>query len=372
MKNIKAMIDISSLPYGRGVSRYTSNLVQSLIDQEGVEVSLFGYSARQYSQLLEWAEQYGSRVKSTLWPIPPTVLHWAWRTFRFPPPTLMQEKKDIFHAWDWHLAPIGSVNQVVTIHDLAYKLYPETAHPKVVAMYDRLLATLEQHPEIQVIAVSQSTKNDIVNLTAIPLEQITVIYEALPREAEYVPSAEEVSTVKNSLPGKKPFLMTVGTTEPRKNLGRVIEAWKKIRDQFDLYIIGAEGWDTLSQEKGLYYLGYVEPTRLASLYRLAHALVYTSLYEGFGLPILEAYYHECPVITSQISSMQEIAGDGAVLVDPYSVEAIAQACVSLEKKESVARKQRVEKMRQTLQSFSWDRAAKETLQVYKKASGKES
>lgn len=370
MHNTQVMIDISSIPYGRGVSRYTSNLVRSLLELDGLSLSLLGYSLRQYGVLKEWTEQYGSHVERHLWSLPPSVIHRLWRTLGVASPSWVQSNLDVFHAWDWQLAPVGSVNQVVTIHDLAYKLYPETAHPQVVAMYDRLLSTLEQHSEIQIVAVSEATKKDIVNLTAIPPEQVTVVYEALPREAQYVPSKEEVLSVRRSLPGKKPFLMTVGTTEPRKNVGRIIEAWKKIRDSFDLYVIGAQGWDTLPQEKGLYYLGYVDPIRLASLYRLAHALVYTSLYEGFGLPILEAYFHGCPVITSQVSSMPEVAGDAALLVDPYNVEAIAEACMQVGEQKSTQRKKLLSQMPKVLQSFSWDQAAKKTLQVYQEVQGR--
>ncbi|MCD8484668.1 glycosyltransferase family 4 protein [Candidatus Woesebacteria bacterium] len=362
--NIHVMIDVSSVPYGRGVSRYTSNVVQSLVEQPGLALHLLGYSLRQQATLRAWMNQFGSTVDSTLLPLPPSGLHRLWQSVGMPQPQWIAPGLDVYHAWDWQLAPVGSVPQVVTIHDLAYRLYPETAHPKVVAMYDRLLATLERHPEIQIIAVSESTKKDIVNLTAIPPEQVTVIYEALPREAQYVPSEQEVTAVKKNLPGTKPFLLTVGTTEPRKNLRRVIAAWEKIRDQFDLYIVGAEGWDELPQSEGIHYMGYVDSARLASLYRLAHALVYVSLYEGFGLPILEAYFHGCPVVTSQVSSMVEIAGPGAELVDPYNVAAIAEACQSIEASDSLARKKRVAKMQQTLDTFSWDQAAAETKQVY--------
>lgn len=360
----KVLIDISSIPYGRGVSWYTSNLAQSLIEQKVAEVSLFGYSARQYAVLKQWSEQFGTRAKKHIWQIPPKVLHTLWQNTSFPKISWIDKQAEIFHAWDWQLAPIGSIPQVVTIHDLAYKLFPDTAHPKVTAMYDQLLQTLENHPEIGIIAVSESTKKDIVNLTSIPAEQVQVIYEALPRQAQYVPSADEIAQVKKSFPGNKPFLLMVGTSEPRKNMPRVIEAWQKVRDHFDLYIVGAKGWDNLPKESGLYELGYVSPEKLAVLYRLAHALVYVSLYEGFGLPILEAYFHGCPVITSKVSSMSEISGDGALLVDPYDLDAIAEACMSLEKRDSVQQQKRLQAMQKTLQTFSWDKAAAQTAQFY--------
>ncbi len=364
---IHAMIDVSSYPYGRGVSRYTSNLVEALASLPHTELTVLGYSLRASAELKEWSNQFGSSVHKRVFSVPPTAVHTAWEYLGVPKVEWIQSQADVFHAWDWHLAPIGTTPQVVTIHDLAYKLFPETAHPKVVARYDVLLQTLEQNPDIQIIAVSESTKRDILNFTSIPQEQVTVVYEAQPSEAQYVPAQEEIESVRQSLPGNKPFWLTVGTTEPRKNLQRVIAAWRKVKEAYDLYIVGAAGWDTLPQESGMYFLGYVEPKPLASYYRLAHALVYTSLYEGFGLPILEAYFHGCPVVTSQVSSMAEIAGPGALLVDPYNVDAIAEACQSIELPDSTARKRRIQQMQQTLNQFSWQQAAKETRAVYQKA-----
>ncbi len=159
----------------------------------------------------------------------------------------------------------------------------------------------------------------------------------------------------------------MGTTEPRKNLGRIIDAWKKINDRFDLVIAGAAGWDKLEQVAGIHYLGYVTSTDLAALYRSAHALVFASLYEGFGLPILEAYFHRCPVVTSNVSSMAEIAGPPAILVDPYNVEMIAEACLAIESPETAARKRRIKDMQAVLEKFSWQRAAEETARVYRLA-----
>src|SRR5690606_13611531 len=110
--------------------------------------------------------------------------------------------------------------------------------------------------------------------------------------------------------------------------------------------------------------GYVSTAQLACLYRLAHALVFISLSEGFGLPILEAYFHGCPVITSRVSSMPEIGGKPGLYVDPYDVEGTAETILALEPKDSRARRQREKDMLEVLESFSWERAAKETMNVY--------
>jgi glycosyltransferase involved in cell wall biosynthesis len=367
-EELSVLFDISPIPYGRGVSRYTSNLVQALAARPEVKLILFGVSRGHYDELYDWAAQFGSDVSKHVWKFPPRGLQMLWRLAKLPRLDWIEPQADVFHAWDWQLAPIGKVPQVVTIHDLAYRLFPDTAHPDVVGQYDRLIATLERQTEIQVIAVSEATKKDIVNLTAIAPERVHVVYEALPEEARIVPAEAERASILARFGLHRPFLLAVGTTEPRKNLRRVIEAWKKVKDRFDLVIAGAAGWDTLEKAPGIHYLGYVAPEDLAGLYRSAHALVFVSLYEGFGLPILEAYFHECPVISANVSSMAEIAGPPAVLVDPYNVEMIAEACLAIEPPGTAARKQRVKDMRAVLEKFSWQRAAAETVSVYRLAS----
>lgn len=366
---VSVLIDVSSIPYGRGVSRYTSNLSVALSARPDVNLGLFGVSRGSYEELLAWASGFGHDVRKHIWKFPPRMLHFLWRVAKIPTISMIDTQVDVFHAWDWQLAPLGKVPQVVTIHDLAYRLFPDTAHPDVKAQYDRLIETLEKQPSIQVIAVSQATKQDIVNLTSISPERVHVVYEALPEEARFVPSEEERSAFLVQRKLHKPFLLAVGTTEPRKNLKRIIDAWKKVRQKFDLVIAGAAGWETLPRMAGIHYLGYVAPSELASLYRSAHALVYVSLYEGFGLPILEAYFHRCPVITANTSSMAEIAGRPAILVDPYNVEMIAEACEAIEEQGSAARKRRIADMERVLDSFSWTRAAGETARVYQYSRG---
>lgn len=361
---LSVMIDVSSLPYGRGVSRYTSNLAQALAARRDIDLTLFGYSSRQREKLQQWMSEYGSHVGKQLWPLPPSVMHKAWQWVGGPNPA-WRSSASVYHAWDWQLAPVGQrVGQVVTIHDLAHRLFPGSVPARLEAQYQLLLDTLEEETHIQIIAVSAATKKDIVNLTSIDPERIHVVMEALPEEAKVVPAEEHIEKTLHKFSLEKPYFLTVGTTEPRKNLNRIIQAWRTMHGDFDLVIAGAQGWDTLPQEEGIHYLGYVDGFELASLYRRAQALVYTSLYEGFGLPILEAFWHECPVITSLVSSMPEVAGKAAELVDPYDVEGIAASMEKIANENEEQKKQRQDRMSRQLHKFSWERAAEETLAVY--------
>jgi glycosyltransferase involved in cell wall biosynthesis len=182
-------------------------------------------------------------------------------------------------------------------------------------------------------------------------------------------TAERYSEIQTSLAQDKPFILFVGTREPRKNLARLIDAWKFIADDFDLLIAGNVGWDQTEAMRwpGLKFLGQVSDEVLAVLYKEATALAYPSLDEGFGLPILESFYFGTPVVTSDLSAMKEISGEAAILVDPFSVDSIKNGlikAVSLESGEKIHwREQAVAQLEQ----FSWDRAAAATFKVYQKA-----
>lgn len=358
---LSVMLDVSSVPYGRGVSRYTSNLAAALSNRLELDLTLFGYSWRQYDMLQQWASEFGSHVEKKIWKFPPALLEKMWVQTGVPSPV---RGMSVYHAWESQLPATGAVPFVVTIHDLAHMMFPEAAHPKVVERYQHLLWRLEKDQRAHVIAVSHATKDDILNLTSLTPDRVHVVHEALPQEARIVPSEEELEKVRRERGLKKPFLLFVGTTEPRKNLKNIIAAWKKVRKEFDLVIAGAPGWDEFTVEPGMHMLGYVSPVELACLYRLAHALVFISLSEGFGLPILEAYFHGCPVITSRVSSMPEIGGKPGLYVDPYDVQGTAETILALEPADSRARRQRQKDMREVLESFSWERAAKETMNVY--------
>lgn len=364
---LRVTIDISPVQYARGVSRYTSNLVTALVARPDVDVTLFGRSLRQYDVLRQWSGEFGSRVKKRLWRVPPQIFDTAWELLRFPPLTMIAPQTEVYHAWEWQLAPVSSLPQVVTIHDLAHVLYPETAHPLVVQKFNRLLTTLERQKDWPIIAVSEATKRDIRNLTSIAEDRIFVVPEALPVESKVIPAQVEQEATLKKYNLKKPYFLIVGTAEPRKNMQRMIAAWQPLSHEYDLVIAGAAGWENLARQRGLHVLGFVSPLELASLYRRAQALIYASLYEGFGLPLLEAFFHECPVVTSRVSSMPEVAGEAAQFVDPYDVPGMTAALQSIPQPDSPERTQLLLRMQEQLSQFSWERAAEETVRVYRLA-----
>ncbi|KKR83611.1 MAG: Glycosyl transferase group 1 [Candidatus Daviesbacteria bacterium GW2011_GWA1_41_61] len=293
---------------------------------------------------------------------------------------------------------------VVTVHDLGAEYLPQTHQIK-----QRLYLSLMTHHQLKsathLIAVSESTKKDLIAKIKIPEKKISVIYEGFNQELFALVKDDvlnnvlrEYDLVKNS------YLLFVGTIQPRKNLERLIRAYKgylvggaqersqvstasrrtsgedapeipKRQDpqvkSLNLVLAGSKGWlsDEIYQlptklgiEDDVKFLGYVPDKHLPALYSGAKAFLYPSLFEGFGLPILEAFSCGCPVLTSTTSSTPEVAGDAAILVNPYSVDDITRGIKQITNDEKLTN-QLVAKGFEQVKKFSWEKAAKETLQI---------
>lgn len=371
-------IDISSLVYGRGVSRYTRNLIEALNDCR-VNLDLFGYSWRQHQWLEKQAQELASGNPNTRFKvsqIPPKVMEKLWH-FGLKPVKSFLPSIDVFHSWDWLQPPDKNLPLVSTIHDLATIKFPDMAHPEILARHQKSWQTLKEK-QARIIAISRSTKADIVELLGYPAYLVHVIYEALPSEIEYlgqIISEEEFESTKTKLSLNRPFIFFVGTREPRKNLQRLIEAWEPLSSDFDLVIAGASGWDETSrnnkfeelQKQGLKFLGRVSDRELYVLYAEASVFALPSVYEGFGLPILEAFHHGTPVVTSNNSGMLEVAGNAAELIDPMSIESIRNGLTKILSENLEEQRVRLQRMIIRKQLFSWEETAKNTLKVYQQA-----
>lgn len=362
---MKLGIDISSIPYGTGVSRYTGNLVRALIPKLPPQdnLTLFGTSLRHKRKLTEFTTAYTkiSNLKSRIYSLPPKFTSFFFHRLNLPL-QLFTGKLDVFHAWDWYVPNPGKTKLIATVHDLAMFKFPKTANPEIKAHHELVIKRLKKFAA-RIIAVSETTKNDLIQLFAFSPEAITVIPEALPAEAAVVPTKSETQAILNTYQLNKPFFLMVGTQEPRKNFKKQIAAWLPYRTQYDLVIAGKPGWETLPQYPGMHVLGQVEAAHLSGLYQAASLLLYVSLYEGFGLPILEAFYHRLPVVTAKNSGMLEVAGAAASLVVPESSEDIVLGIARALANRDIL----IEKGISRLKLFSWATAAKATLEVYQKS-----
>lgn len=264
-----------------------------------------------------------------------------------------------------HTLPIvlkPGLKTVVTVHDLGSEFLPKT-HQLKQRLYLSFMQKAQLRGATHLIAVSYATKDDLVKRIGINSKKITVIYEGYDKEL--------FKPVKNDLLPKTYYLF-VGTVQPRKNLERLIRAFKlsDLSNLSHLVIVGSKGWlsdeiyklpKKLGIEKKVKFLGYVPDENMPALYSGAIALIYPSLFEGFGLPILEAQACGCPVITSNISSMPEVAGKGAILVDPYNIDDIVKGMNKIKKQET--RNKLIKLGFENIKRFSWEKTARETLKV---------
>ena len=360
-------IDMTPILYNRGVSRYTSSLINALA-KEDVGIRLFGSSFRQNKNLKVLSSKLSKDIKSNHKPsilsFPPSFLSRMWYGVGRLHIESLMPKVDVFHAWEELIPPSYKTPIVGTIHDLAPFKFPQMVHPSTREKHMNAYKRLKEY-NAHIIAVSEATKRDCIELLGMNPEKIHVIYEALPHES-VVDEKQllRLEELKSRFRITKPYFLWVGTAEPRKNLDRVIESWKQFKDDFDLVLVGANKGE-IAPQAGIKVPGFVSAVELGSLYKQASILLFPSLYEGFGLPILEAFYYGCPVVTSNNSGMMEVGGEAAVLVDPFSVDNIVSGIRSTLNTKDVATRKKA--MAKQLRRFSWEKAAKETLAVYQLA-----
>ena len=254
----------------------------------------------------------------------------------------------------------------IVVHDLVIKKFPKTMNRSWLSRKSHSLDRAIKKANC-VFAVSQSTANDIVEFFPEYAQKVRVIMAA-----GFISPKTNISPNKTPihLPTKKPFLLSVCTIEPRKNLKRLLEAYsglpESLKEKYPMVLTGCQGWEsiklkeiiqTLNLSAHVFYLGYVSKETLEALYQKAYALVMPSLYEGFGIPIIEANSFGIPVITSNTSSMPEVAGQSALLVDPYDISSIkSQIQTLLENsnlRESLSKKALI-----NTQRFSWGETVK--------------
>ncbi|MDA1079296.1 MAG: glycosyltransferase family 1 protein [bacterium] len=371
---LRVGIDITSVLYGRGVSRYTTNLTRHLLANNRVKMSLYGTSLRQKSELEKIAKELKAATEQKAHTVirnyPPSLYNFLWYKLGYPKIRSAMPDISLFHSWDWLQPPDRDLPLISTIHDLAMFQFPETAHPQILDMHRKSWEVLKKR-NAHIIAVSRATKNDVINHLGIPAERIHVVHEALPDEVVLVSNhltEARYEQLKLELQLTKPYILFVGTREPRKNLTRLIAAWQSLNlPDLELLIAGSVGWDKtndLGKTPGLRFLDRVSDEALSVLYGEASVFAFPSLYEGFGLPILEAFHHGTPVVTSNTSSMPEVAGNAAELVDPLSEDSIAQALKKILNESVPEQQKRLQKMIIRSQMFGWQRVADQTIDAY--------
>jgi len=285
---------------------------------------------------------------------------------------------DIFHHSSLLLRnPPRRVRLTATIYDMTCRLNPEM-HLRANVAADEQFAERVLKRACGLIAISASTRNDAIRLLRLPPERVSVIYPGVP-ERFFSAGAAEAEAAKRKYGFTRPYALFVGTIEPRKNVGTLLDAWadldESLRREFDLVVAGPAGWGnpaTLhrlrSAPPGVRYLGYVPEADLPGLTAGAAVFVYPSLYEGFGFPVAQAMAAGTPVITSNVSSLPEITCGAALLVDPLSRTELRDALRKLLECPEAGRKLAAEARKQAAR-YRWDLCAKESLEFFERAAG---
>lgn len=353
---MRIAIDISQIVYGTGVSHYTKKLVENLlmIDKKN-EYVLFGGSLRARGKLKEFMSSLEGNFTGKIFPIPPRAAAFVWNRTRIMPIDRLLGGIDVFHSSDWSQPP-SSAFKVTTVHDLAPIKFPKLVHKRFHETHKSRLKVVKKEVD-RVIVPSDATGEDLKKY-GLKEEKIRVIPEA---SSYSKVSHAEVEAVKKKYAINSDYLFSVGVSLI-KNTERIMKAFDTIKAESALKLVVAGRPINISpkEERGIRFLGHIPDEDMPALYTGAEALVFPSLYEGFGLPILDAFSCGTPVVTSDVSSMPEVAGDAAVLVDPKSVGSIIEGVRTVLKQ----KKKWEEKAEKRARQFSWEETAKKTLDVY--------
>jgi glycosyltransferase involved in cell wall biosynthesis len=301
----------------------------------------------------------------------------------YAPLRLRRLRADVYHGPAVFLPFIKlGYRTVVTIHDLVSFLFPETV-PRKYSLYMRLMTRMAARSADRIIAVSRATRDDLTGLLAVPAAKISVIHEAVGPEFAAPVAPEARAAVARRYGLRSPYCLFVGNLEPRKNLARLIEAFARLtarrtgRDGPQLVLAGTRGWlyggifravEAHGLRDDIVFTGYVPPADLPALYAGAACFVFPSLYEGFGLPVLEAMATGIPVVAARAGAIPEVAGDAALLVDARRSGELADAIASL-LADAPLRAELAARGRERARHFTWESVARATLAVYESAAG---
>jgi len=292
------------------------------------------------------------------------------------PLALAREGVTLFHAPHYVLPPLVRCKSVVTIHDCIHLMFPQYLPNRLAYSYARTSIRLAARRATRILTVSESSKRDILRFVDTEPDKIDVIYNAYDDRFAIDPREEDVVRVRERFQLESEFVLYAGNVKPHKNLERLIEAFHLVRkrglDHLKLVMIGDEISKYTALRRAVHqhqlhkyvrFLGYLPEVTLAVMYRLAGVFVFPSLYEGFGLPPLEAMASGTPVVTSNVSSLPEVAGDAAVLVDPYDPRSIADGIYRVLSDERLRRDLRRKGVARA-GMFSWEQSVRRVRAIY--------
>ena len=313
-----------------------------------------------------------SGVKFCTLPLSDEWLARLWHRLRLPIPVeTITGPLDLFYSPDFVLPPTRRTTRtLLTVHDLSFLRYPDHFVPKLVRYLNAVVPRSVARAD-RVLADSEATRADLVTYLGTPPEKVEVLYSGVDQRFCPQPEQGEVERIRARYGlDERPYVLSVGTVQPRKNYVRLIRAFVSLKVEAQLIIAGGRGWlyqDILAEAEKhperVRMLGFVDDADLPALYRGASLFVFPSLYEGFGLPVLEAMACGVPVVCSDASSLPEVAGDAALPVDPLDTGGLAEAMArALEDAE--LRREMTAKGITRAARFTWEQAARQLLAAF--------
>lgn len=370
-------IDIRSLMEKNrtGVGEYTYELLDALfkIDLEN-QYFLFYNSKNDQKHVEEWLQENVHYVSTKY---PNKLFNFSLQVFKFPKlDGFVVENLDYWFSPNINFTALSkNIKQILTIHDLSFEHFPDCYSWKM-RLWHKVLNPRKQCERADIILTpSENTRRDVVETYGIVKEKVRVLVPGLSGNFKAKFLNFKFDEVKNKYNLSDKYILFLGTIEPRKNIIGLVEAYKQLPNHpkpnsYNLVIAGAKGWKyesimkAIDETEGVRYIGYVDAVDKPDLYKLADLFVYPSLYEGFGFPVLEVMASGTPVITSNRSSLPEVAGDAAYLVNPYNVNEITQGMREI-LLNSQLQSSMVEKGREKCSEFTWEVSAKQFLEELK-------
>jgi len=355
-----------------GIGRYVRNLIRALSDRDRQNDYVL-YSAGGDRDERPWPDNF-RRIRL---PITDRQLAIIWQRLRLPVPVeWVTGRVDVLHSPDFVLPPTRRARTVLTVHDLSFMRYPECSSPALLEYLMRSVPRSVSRADL-ILADSKSTQQDLVELLGVSPTSVDVVYPGFDARFTHVSSPNSVLARYGIL---RPYVLAVGTLQPRKNYPTLIRAFAALRAQHrvqhQLVIAGGRGWlyddiektiDEVGLRDHVLLTGFVDDGALPALYSGADLLAFPSLYEGFGIPVLEAMGCDTPVVTANVSSMPEVAGDAALLVDPADKDALSYAMWQLIDDTALAQSL-VARGRERIKAYTWEGSARRLMDAYHKVS----
>ena len=371
-------IIVNALPLAgllTGISRYVRCLYSEMEQISGVQVAYFNGSGalREMPQQAE-PDSWMQRTER-IWGMPDALVFGArslhWLNFeRLMRKTCRNSQFSIYHETAFVPAAVTTVPVVYTLHDLSL-IDHSAKHPRERVWFFNLFFKRRISYAAHIITVSDFMRGEIIKKLKIPPEMVTTVYEA-PDQGFYPRTEDSINIMLKQNKWPKNYMLFVGTLEPRKNLGVLIKALARMKNKVPLILAGWQGWGdkqwlseirSLQLEQRIYIANYVDEETLASLYSGASAFVYPSVYEGFGLPVLEAMACGCPVICSRVASLPEVAGDAALYFSPHDPDELAHR-LDMVVEDSAVKNNLIERGVHRARQFSWQKTAAQTLSLF--------